>query len=624
MEPLSASQLVDDAYKEGGEQKAEKTDLRIQDAEELLEYQFRIRSSYEKALQFKRTDLPQYVRYARWEWELHNYTRARSILERALSVDHSKVQVWSAYIDLELTSGNINHARNLLERATTLLPRVDKFYYDYIQLEEKLHQFGNCKAIFRNWTHWNPSTKIYSNYIKFLSKYNDFDSLRLVYEDLCRVSPTTENLISFINFEIKHGDPHSTRTLFDLIISDLIKLDKLDPQILTRYLDYETSLKNIDKLRQILLFALSKAPTEVILDYTKFEQEHGSHSDIEKNILLKRKLKFESEPHENLESCWEYLDILDSLQELNASHFETCLLSLDNSTKTYVLWIRYAFFTELSLKDPDSTRSIYKKISKIYPENTNLWIKYAMFEIRQNSLAKLRKIFGFCLGKLPRCDDIVSEYIDLEMKLNQPDRVRKIFETYLGKNTRQLSIWLKFIDFEEQNDEVERVNSLYEIVLDEFEMDLKIFDKFLKWLHSSMQYEETRSQYKLMYEKTQNVNIYISMLLNELLIPTEEQLKELKAGTSDEFEITSAQIGKTASIFEKGLSLYKSDNENRVILFFAFKKFIGSYDPEYDLSKHEPKLVKKIVDGEEKLEYVFEDKPLSFLENAKKWLSTQK
>lgn len=64
-----------------------------------------------------------WVRYAQWEENLKEYTRARSVFERALEIDYTNKSLWLKYAEMEMKNKFINHARNVWERATHYLPR---------------------------------------------------------------------------------------------------------------------------------------------------------------------------------------------------------------------------------------------------------------------------------------------------------------------------------------------------------------------------------------------------------------------------------------------------------------------------------------------------------------------
>jgi crooked neck len=71
--------------------------------------------------------------------------------------------------------------------------------------------------------------------------------------------------------------------------------------------------------------------------------------------------------------------------------------------KRYIyLWINYFLYEELTTKDIDKTRFLYKKIIEIIPHKIftfgKIWLYYANFEIRQKNLTLARKILGQAIG----------------------------------------------------------------------------------------------------------------------------------------------------------------------------------------------------------------------------------
>lgn len=60
------------------------------------------------------------------------------------------------------------------------------------------------------------------------------------------------------------------------------------------------------------------------------------------------------------------------------------------------LWIYYAVYEELDVKDPEKTREVWRACLEIVPHKAftfaKLWIMFAQFEVRQLNLGAARKI----------------------------------------------------------------------------------------------------------------------------------------------------------------------------------------------------------------------------------------
>ena len=60
---------------------------KIQDAEELEDYKYRMRRDFEDMIRRQRHHLGNWIKYAEWEASIREFERSRSVFERALDVD---------------------------------------------------------------------------------------------------------------------------------------------------------------------------------------------------------------------------------------------------------------------------------------------------------------------------------------------------------------------------------------------------------------------------------------------------------------------------------------------------------------------------------------------------------
>eukprot|EP00124_Ichthyophonus_hoferi_P002717 Ihof_evm1s198 gene=Ihof_evmTU1s198 len=123
---ITAEQILREA-KERIETEPKAPRQKITDPEELEEFKLKKRKEFEDQIRRNRQAVGAWLKYARFEENLQEYSRARSIYERALDQDHRNVTLWLRYAEMEMKHRNINHARNLWDRAVTILPRVDQF-----------------------------------------------------------------------------------------------------------------------------------------------------------------------------------------------------------------------------------------------------------------------------------------------------------------------------------------------------------------------------------------------------------------------------------------------------------------------------------------------------------------
>lgn len=75
---------------------------KITDPEELAEYQRKRRKEFEDNIRKNRSQVANWVKYAKWEESVSEMQRARSIFERALDVDHRSITLWLQYAEMEM------------------------------------------------------------------------------------------------------------------------------------------------------------------------------------------------------------------------------------------------------------------------------------------------------------------------------------------------------------------------------------------------------------------------------------------------------------------------------------------------------------------------------------------
>lgn len=96
---ITAEQLLREAH-ERQEPKLEAPKQRLQDYEELSEFQSRKRREFEERIRMLRIDMKTWSSYAKWEASQGEYARARSVWERALDVDPTGHSLWMQYIEM--------------------------------------------------------------------------------------------------------------------------------------------------------------------------------------------------------------------------------------------------------------------------------------------------------------------------------------------------------------------------------------------------------------------------------------------------------------------------------------------------------------------------------------------
>ena len=75
---------------------------KISDPDELADYQYKKRKTFEDALRRNRNVITNWIKYAQWEESQKEIQRARSVFERALDVDHRNITLWLKVIHFHL------------------------------------------------------------------------------------------------------------------------------------------------------------------------------------------------------------------------------------------------------------------------------------------------------------------------------------------------------------------------------------------------------------------------------------------------------------------------------------------------------------------------------------------
>lgn len=249
--------------------------MRIDDADELREYQRNERKTFEMRIVRNRLHIPLWMRYARWEEEQRDFVRARSVWERAIDTDYRSAAIWIHYAEFEMRHRFINHARNVLDRAVALLPRVDSLWMRYAHMEEMLQRPDLARNVFDRWLKWLPGSHAYFALIRFelrqtssLASVNDqngsgrnnskdpFHKARLAYYLLTQAFPTQKSFLKWAKFEERHGQIARARATYEKASVELPKRELTAPFFIA-FAKFEERRKQIARARAIYQFAIA-------------------------------------------------------------------------------------------------------------------------------------------------------------------------------------------------------------------------------------------------------------------------------------------------------------------------------------------------------------------------------
>ncbi|KAF8652333.1 hypothetical protein AX16_004439 [Volvariella volvacea WC 439] len=679
---ITAEQLLREAQ-ERQESAFRAPKQRVEDYEELSEYQGRKRKEFEERIRRTRGNIKEWLQYANWEAGQNEYARSRSVYERALDVDPRSIQIWLSYTEMELKSRNVQHARNLFDRAVTLLPRVDQLWYKYVYLEELLQNVPGARQVFERWMQWEPDNKAWQAYIKLEERYQELDRASAIYERWVAVRPEPRVWVKWAKFEEERGRMDKAREVFQTALEffgdDEEQIEKAQA-VFSAFAKMETRLKEYERARVIYKFALDRVPRSksgaLYAAYTKFEKQHGTRSTLESTVLGKRRIQYEEEvTHDgrNYDAWFDYArleeDALRDVRDEGATKeeedtaigrvrevYERAVAQIPpggekRHWRRYIfLWLNYALFEELETKDYGRARQVYQTAITLVPHKqftfAKLWIMFAKFEVRRLELPSARKILGTAIGLCPK-EALFKGYIELEIELREFDRARKLYEKYLEFDPSNSTAWIKFAELESQLQDFARTRAIFELGVSQSPLSMPeiLWKAYIDFETEEGEREAARSLYERLIALSGHVKVWISYAMFEgEPIPVPRAEREEDEEDEDEEQEVKMQPGDpdlARRVFERGYKDLKGKGlkSERVALLEVWKSFEETHGSPDDVAKVQGMMPivskRRIVDQEtgqavEDWDLVFADdereaNPTSFkfLQMAHAWKSQQ-
>ncbi|XP_046692236.1 crooked neck-like protein 1 [Silurus meridionalis] len=596
---ITAEQLLREAKERELELLPPPPKQKITDEEELNDYKLRKRKGFEDNIRKNRTVISNWIKYAQWEESLKEVQRARSIYERALDVDHRNVTLWLKYAEMEMKNRQVNHARNIWDRAITILPRVNQFWYKYTYMEEMLGNVAGCRQVFERWMEWMPEEQAWHSYINFELRYKEVEKARCIYEKFVMVHPDPKNWIKYARFEDARGYIAHARKVYERA-TEFFGLENFDENVYLAFGKFEEKHKEYERVRAIYKYALDRIPKQqthqLIKNYTVFEKKFGDQRGIEDVIVSKSRFQYEEEvkknPH-NYDAWFDYLRLLESDADVDTVRegYERAIANVPpiiekRHWRRYIyLWINYARYEELEVKDPERTRQVYQACLDLIPHKkftfAKIWLLYANFEIRQKNLQNARRCLGTSIGKCPK-NKLFNGYIMLELQLMEFNRCRKLYEKFLLYCPENYTTWINFARLEMSLGEIERARAIYDLGISQPRLDMPevLWKCYIDFEIEQKEYENARGLYKRLLQRTQHVEVWKSYAQFELSMEDEERLQRCRL------------------VYEKGnRSLRTSEKkEQRFMLLEAWMNFEQEFGTSADkdrVKKLMPKQVKK-------------------------------
>lgn len=540
---ITAEQLLREAKERELEIVPAPPKQKIQDKEELADYQMRKRKAFEDALRKNRSVMTNWIKYATWEESQQQIDRSRSVFERSLDVEHRNIGIWLKYTEMEMRNKQVNHARNLWDRAVTILPRANQFWYKYTYMEEMLNNVAGCRAVFERWMEWEPDEQPWLTYIKFELRYKELDRARNIYEKFVYVHPDYKNWTRFAKFEESHGFINSARTIYERAV-EFFGEDNLFENLFIAFAKFEENQKEHDRARVIYKYALDHMPKDQCADlykcYTIHEKKFGERAGIENVILSKRKFQYEEEVKENpmnYDAWFDYIRLVESegVEDTIRETYERAIANVPPSKEKHFwrryiyLWINYAIYEELEAGDGERARQVYRAALELIPHKrftfAKLWLLYAQFEIRQKQPDVARRALGTALGKCPKTK-LFRGYIDLEIQLREFCRCRTLYEKFLEFGPENVQTWMKFAELESLLGDADRARALYELAVNQPRLDMPeiLWKAYIDFEIEQEEADKARELYKRLLKRTQHVKVWLSFAQFELQLDHEDRL----------------------------------------------------------------------------------------------------
>uniref|UniRef100_A0A914CPJ0 Crooked neck protein n=1 Tax=Acrobeloides nanus TaxID=290746 RepID=A0A914CPJ0_9BILA len=642
---ITAEQLLREAKERELEIVPPAPKVKITDPEELAEFQRKKRKEFEDNIRKNRSQIANWVKYAKWEESIGELQRARSVFERSLDVDHRSITLWLQYAEMEMRNKQINHARNIWDRAITILPMATQFWLKYSYMEELIENLPGARQVFERWMEWEPSEQSWQTYINFELRYKEIDRARNIYQRFLHIhGHDYRNWIRYAKFEERHGFIGNAREVYEKAIEYFVGLngelgmDNLQEQLLIAFAQFEERQKEYERARKIYQIGLDNLPTDRTAEVFKFlsihEKKYGSRVRIENVIISKRKHQYEQQISDNPFNYDAWFDYLRLLMNEEAERqdvediFERAIANVPpymekRFWRRYIyLWIYYAVYEEVDVGDMEKAREVYKACLEIIPHNkftfAKVWVMFAQFEIRQLQLTTARKILGTSIGKCPK-KKLFANYIDIELQLREFDRCRKLYEKFLEFSPDNSMTWIKFAELENLLGDVERARAIFQVAISQPALDMPevLWKAYIDFEIEQGETARVRRLYESLLQRTNHLKVWISWT---------------------EFEVSIGEIEKARTIYKRGNSaLESSSSEERLLLLEAWKQFEeqrGDQQTLEEVEKLMPKRIKKrrpiqSEDGtdagwEEYYEYIFPQDQASkinfkLLEAARLW-----
>ncbi|XP_016415432.1 crooked neck-like protein 1 [Sinocyclocheilus rhinocerous] len=473
---------------------------------------------------------------------------------------------------------------------------------------------------------------VISNWIKYAQweeSLKEVQRARSIYERALDVDHRNITLwLKYAEMEMKNRQVNHARNIWDRAITILPRVN----QFWYKYTYMEEMLGNIAGCRQVFERWMEWEPEEQAWhSYINFELRY---KEVDKSRSIYENY---ASPH-NYDAWFDYLRLVESDTDADTVRevYERAIANIPpiqekRHWRRYIyLWINYALYEELEVKDPERTRQVYQACLELIPHKkftfAKIWLLYGQFEIRQKNLQNARRGLGTAIGKCPK-NKLFKGYIELELQLREFDRCRKLYEKYLEFSPENCTTWIKFAELEAILGDTDRARAIFELAIGQPRLDMPevLWKSYIDFEIEQEEYDNTRGLYKRLLQRTQHVKVWISYGQFELSIDSDDRIQRCR------------------QIYEEANKSMQSceEKEERLMLLESWRDFedeFGSFANKERVRKLLPEKVKKrrkitAEDGsdagwEEYYDYIFPEDAanqpnLKLLAMAKMWKKQQ-
>ena len=409
-------------------------------------------------------------------------------------------------------------------------------------MEEMLGNIAGARQVLERWMQWEPDHQGWRTYINLEARYGETDRARGVFEKYVVCHPTVKAWVHYAKFEVQQGNVPGARHVYERAVEALGEEGHC-VDLLRKFARFEEHCREFDRARAIYKYALDNIPraeAEVLFEeYGRFEKRHGPKAGIEEAITSKRRFEYEEAVARRPRHYDGWFDYLRAEEEGGMDPgrvralYERAVAQVPPAGprgaaekdlwRRYVyLWVKYALFEELDMKDAGRAREVLKKCLEVVPHRAftfaKVWLLAAKLEIRQHDLAAARRLLGTALGVCPK-EKLFREYVALELQLGQVDRCRKLYEKFVQWGPSLCRSWCRWAELEASLGEVERVRALFGLavaqpVLDRPEL---LWKAFIDFEIGEGERARARGLYERLLEKTQHPKVWMSFATFEAL-----------------------------------------------------------------------------------------------------------